>query len=133
MIELHHDRKVDSPSGTALATARLMRQARGSHFRYRTSHLEHIPGARRGGRGRHRPALRAAPPATFPASQEAIRAMGQMLTPLHDTVSRECYMPGVLLATRAVMERDGWSRASDTLWGSQAVAQTLQFPSRGSR
>ena len=46
IIELHHDRKVDSPSGTALATARLMREARGSDFRYRTSDLEHIPGAR---------------------------------------------------------------------------------------
>lgn len=116
VIELHHDRKVDSPSGTALATARMMREARGSDFRYRTSDLEHIPGARgavEGGIGLHSVRLPG-----YVASQEVILgAMGQTLTLRHDTVSRECYMPGVLLATRAVMEREGLVEGLDALMG----------------
>ena len=116
VIELHHDRKVDSPSGTALATARLMREARGSDFRYRTSDLEHIPGARgavEGGVGLHSVRL----PGYVAAQEVILGAMGQTLTLRHDTVSRECYMPGVLLATRVVMEREGLVEGLDTLMG----------------
>jgi len=116
VIELHHDRKVDSPSGTALATARLMRAARGEDFRYRTSDLEHIEGARgamEGGVGLHSVRLPG-----YVASQEVIfGAMGQTLSLRHDTVSRECYMPGVLLATRAVMERSELVEGLDALIG----------------
>ena len=44
-------------------------------------------------------------------------ATGQTLSLRHDTVSRECYMPGVLLATRAVMEREGLVEGLDALMG----------------
>ena len=51
-------------------------------------------------------------------SQEVILgATGQTLSLRHDTVSRECYMPGVLLATRAVMEREGLVEGLDALMG----------------
>jgi 4-hydroxy-tetrahydrodipicolinate reductase len=116
VIELHHDRKVDSPSGTALATARMMRAARGEDFRYRTSDLEHVSGARgaiEGGVGLHSVRLPG-----YVASQEVIfGGQGQTLSLRHDTTSRECYMPGVLLAVREVMQRDRLVEGLDALIG----------------
>jgi 4-hydroxy-tetrahydrodipicolinate reductase len=116
VIELHHDRKVDSPSGTALATARMMRAARGEDFRYRTSDLEHLPGARgalEGGVGLHSVRLPG-----YVASQEVILGgQGQTLSLRHDTISRECYMPGVILAVREVMQRDRLVEGLDALIG----------------
>lgn len=104
VIELHHDRKVDSPSGTALQTARLMREARGSDFVHPESQLEHIPGARgasEGGVGLHSIRLPG-----FVASQEVVLGgQGQWLTLRHDTSGRDCYKPGIVLAVREVMQR----------------------------
>ena len=60
VIELHHDGKVDSPSGTAVATAQLMREARGRDFDHRSSDLEAVAGCARRGAGRRRAALGAA-------------------------------------------------------------------------
>jgi len=104
IIELHHDRKVDSPSGTALTTARLMRDARGSDFAMNTPDLEHLPGARgaqHGGIPLHSVRLPG-----YVASQEVIfGGLGQTLTLRHDTIGRESFMPGVMLAIREVMLR----------------------------
>jgi 4-hydroxy-tetrahydrodipicolinate reductase len=116
VIELHHDRKVDSPSGTALATARMMRAARGEDFRYRASDQEHVPGAR--GAAESGIALHSVRLPGFVASQEVILGgQGQTLTLRHDTISRECYMPGVLLAVREVMQRDELVEGLDALIG----------------
>ncbi len=116
VIELHHDRKVDSPSGTALQTARLMREARGSDFVHPESQLEHIPGARgasEGGVGLHSVRLTG-----FVASQEVILGgQGQWLTLRHDTSGRECYKPGIVLAVREVMQRTGLVVGLDELIG----------------
>ena len=116
IIELHHDRKVDSPSGTALATARMMRTAHGSDFTHNDSTLEHIAGARgavEGGVGLHSVRLPG-----FVASQEVILGgQGQTLTLRHDTIGRDCYMPGVTLAIRQVMLRDALVEGLDTLIG----------------
>ncbi|MEX1022769.1 MAG: 4-hydroxy-tetrahydrodipicolinate reductase [Dehalococcoidia bacterium] len=104
IIELHHDRKVDAPSGTALATARAMRDARGRDFDANTpdlEHLEHARGASLGGVGIHSVRLPG-----FVASQEVIfGGVGQTLTLRHDTTGRDSFMPGVMLAIREVMTR----------------------------
>ncbi len=116
VIELHHDRKVDSPSGTALQTARLMREARGSDFVHPDSQLEHLPGARgaaEGGVGLHSVRLPG-----FVASQEVILGgQGQWLTLRHDTSGRDCYKPGIVLAIREVMQRTGLVVGLDELIG----------------
>ncbi|MSQ35968.1 MAG: 4-hydroxy-tetrahydrodipicolinate reductase [Dehalococcoidia bacterium] len=116
VIELHHDRKVDSPSGTALATARLMRAVRGADFAHQTSELEHVPGARgavEGGVGLHSVRLPG-----FVASQEVIfGGLGQTLTLRHDSTGRESFMPGVLLAVREVMQREALVEGLDALIG----------------
>ena len=116
VIELHHDRKVDSPSGTALQTARLMREARGSDFIHPESQLEHVPGARGasdGGVGLHSVRLPG-----FVASQEVILGgQGQWLTLRHDTSGRDCYKPGIMLAVREVMQRTSLVVGLDELIG----------------
>jgi 4-hydroxy-tetrahydrodipicolinate reductase len=81
IIELHHDQKLDAPSGTALRTARLMAAA-GRHGEP-PIHSVRLPG--------------------LVAHQEVILGdLGQTLTIRHDTISRESFMPGVLLAVRRV-------------------------------
>ncbi len=81
IIELHHDRKLDAPSGTALRTAQLMAAASGRPAP--VIHSVRLPG--------------------LVAHQEVILGdVGQTLTIRHDSSSRESFMPGVLLAVRRV-------------------------------
>jgi 4-hydroxy-tetrahydrodipicolinate reductase len=81
IIELHHDRKVDAPSGTAARTAELIRAAGGNV--HEPIHSVRLPG--------------------LVAHQEVIfGGPGQTLTIRHDSVDRESFMPGVLLAIRKV-------------------------------
>jgi len=81
IIELHHDGKLDAPSGTAARTAELMAGASGQDPP--PIHSVRLPG--------------------LVANQEVILGdVGQTLTIRHDTISRESFMPGVLLAVRRV-------------------------------
>ena len=115
IIELHHDKKVDAPSGTALSTAREMAKARGKPFlqppppKNTTEsrgdtvddiavHSVRLPG--------------------LLAHQEVIfGAAGQTLTIRHDTISRECFMPGVILAVKEVVNRKGLIHGLAALMG----------------
>ena len=82
IIELHHDRKLDAPSGTAARTAALMREAAGAD-QAPPIHSVRLPG--------------------LVAHQEVILGdVGQTLTIRHDSIDRESFMPGVLLAIRRV-------------------------------
>ncbi len=105
VIEQHHERKVDAPSGTAIETARLMREARGTDFEHNDPDLEHIPGGRGaelGGVAIHSVRLRG-----LVAHQEVIfGGQGQTLKLRHDSTGRDSFMPGVLLAVREVVQRD---------------------------
>ena len=116
IIELHHDRKVDAPSGTALTTARLMRAARDDDFTMNVPALEHLPGGRgasTGGVPIHSIRLPG-----FVASQEVIfGGFGQTLTLRHDTTGREAFMPGVVIAVREVMNRTALVEGLDALVG----------------
>ncbi len=81
IIELHHDGKLDAPSGTAARTAELMAGASGQAPP--PIHSVRLPG--------------------IVANQEVILGdVSQTLTIRHDTISRESFMPGVLLAVRRV-------------------------------
>ncbi|HWE31984.1 MAG TPA: dihydrodipicolinate reductase C-terminal domain-containing protein [Solirubrobacteraceae bacterium] len=84
IIELHHDRKVDAPSGTAARTATLM-SAAAPEKPVPTIHSVRLPG--------------------LVAHQEVILGdVGQTLTIRHDSIERESFMAGVLLAVRRVAE-----------------------------
>jgi 4-hydroxy-tetrahydrodipicolinate reductase len=98
IVELHHDRKLDAPSGTAARTAELMRQAASRAGRARS-------GGRQDARGTDAPAppIHSVRLPGLVAHQEVILGdLGQTLTIRHDTTSREAFMPGVLLAVRRV-------------------------------
>lgn len=103
IIELHHDQKLDAPSGTALRTAELIAEdrqeaaeppgpvdncARGVIYKGIPIHSVRLPG--------------------LVAHQEVVFGdRGQTLSIRHDSISRDSFMPGVLLAVRKVMELEG--------------------------
>jgi 4-hydroxy-tetrahydrodipicolinate reductase len=116
IIELHHDQKVDSPSGTAKTTAELMRAARPHPFLHRTSEKEPLPGAR--GAEYEGIAIHSVRLPGLVAHQEVIfGGLGQTLTIRHDTTGRDSFMPGVLAAARAVMDTDHLVIGLDALFG----------------
>lgn len=81
IVELHHDGKLDAPSGTALWTAERIRDAGGNV--HEPIHSVRLPG--------------------LVAHQEVVfGGEGQTLSLRHDSISRESFMPGVLLAIRRV-------------------------------
>ena len=86
IVELHHDRKLDAPSGTAKRTAELIVSAGGR---------EPVP-------------IHSVRLAGLVAHQEVLfGGLGQTLSIRHDSISRESFMPGVLLAVRRVAGLDG--------------------------
>ncbi len=83
IVELHHDRKLDAPSGTAARTAKLVGEA-GGHV-HEPIHSVRLPG--------------------LVAHQEVIfGGEGQTLSIRHDSIDRSSFMPGVLLAVRRIEE-----------------------------
>ena len=85
IVELHHDGKLDAPSGTAARTAELIEAAGGNV--HQPIHSLRLPG--------------------LVAHQEVVfGGLGQTLTIRHDSISRESFMPGVLLAVRRVGSLD---------------------------
>jgi 4-hydroxy-tetrahydrodipicolinate reductase len=116
IIELHHDKKLDAPSGTALATARLMAQARASGFVHSSTEKEVLPGVRGGevgGLAIHSIRL----PGVMAAQEVVFGGKGQTLTLRHDATSRESYMPGVILAVKEVMKSERLIVGLDKLMG----------------
>jgi len=115
IIELHHHLKADSPSGTALSTAKAMAQAKGKPF----SHPPE-PGKTSASRGQqvegitiHSVRL----PGLLAHQEVILGGAGQTLSIRHDTISRECYVPGVMLAIKEVVKRQGLVYGLDTLLG----------------
>ena len=113
IIELHHHLKADAPSGTALSTARAMAQARGKPF-----NLPPVKGEKPDSR-RHQVEGITIHSVRLPglmAHQEVILgAPGQTLSIRHDTIGRECYMPGVIMAIKEVVKQPGLIYGLDTL------------------
>lgn len=116
VIELHHDKKVDAPSGTAVQTARDIRAAHGSDLpdpQVDRSTLDGSRGAVEGGVRIHSVRLPG-----FNAHQEVLfGSLGQILSIRHDALGRDAYLPGVALAVREVPKRVGLVRGLDTLMG----------------
>jgi 4-hydroxy-tetrahydrodipicolinate reductase len=101
VIELHHEKKLDAPSGTAVKTAEMIAAARqASPLGTLPGAFETFPGARGGQAAGGVPVHSVRLPG-FVASQEVIfGAQGQRLTIRHDSIDRTSFMPGVLLALR---------------------------------
>lgn len=105
IIEYHHRGKRDAPSGTAIATARAVSDEMDASPVPGSSERD-VPGTRGGTAGRvHVHSVRLD---GFVASQEVVfGSRGQTLTIRHDTTDRSCFMPGVLLAVKAVGDLPG--------------------------
>lgn len=104
VIEYHHDRKEDSPSGTAVKTAEMIAKTR-ANFEPPCKGKETIAGAR-GAFHENVPVHSVRIPGVI-ANQEVIfGGLGQTLTIRHDSLNRESFMPGVRLACKKVMELD---------------------------
>ena len=116
VIELHHDRKRDAPSGTAQKTARLIAEVRGDPPAPAVVEEEMVPGARGGvvaGVRVHSVRLPG-----LGAHQEVIfGAPGQTMTLRHDSLSEESFMPGLLLAIRRVRDLEGLAYGLEHLLG----------------
>ncbi|MDQ7829825.1 MAG: 4-hydroxy-tetrahydrodipicolinate reductase [Armatimonadota bacterium] len=103
VVELHHDRKRDAPSGTAARTARLVARARGAAPPAPVAEEETVPGARGGtveGVRVHSVRL----PGLVAHQEVIFGGPGQVLTIRHDSLSEESFMPGLLLAVRRVVQ-----------------------------
>jgi 4-hydroxy-tetrahydrodipicolinate reductase len=116
VIELHHDRKIDAPSGTALHTVERMAAASATWAPDPTER-EVVPGAR-GGEGPAGIRLHSVRMRGMVAHQEVILgAEGQTLILRHDSYDRVSFMPGVLLAVRGVAGLPGVTVGLDPLLG----------------
>lgn len=116
IIELHHDQKVDAPSGTAVTTAEIMRAARQASFQHRAAEKQVLPGSRgaeSGGVAIHSVRL----PGLVAHQEVIFGGLGQTLSIRHDSTGRDSFMPGVLLAVRAVMNEERLIVGLDSLLG----------------
>jgi 4-hydroxy-tetrahydrodipicolinate reductase len=116
IIELHHDEKIDAPSGTAMLTVARMAEASSSWGADPTEKLV-VEGAR-GAEGPHGIRVHSVRLRGLVAHQEVLLGTtGQSLSIRHDSYDRSSFMPGVLLAIRAVREKAGLTVGLDTLLG----------------
>jgi 4-hydroxy-tetrahydrodipicolinate reductase len=116
IIELHHDAKIDAPSGTAVTTAQRMAAASGEWAPDPTTH-EVYPGSR-GGVGPAGIHLHSVRMRGMVAHQEVILgALGQTLTIRQDSYDRSSYMPGVVLACKHIADHRGLTLGLDTFLG----------------
>ena len=116
IIELHHDGKVDAPSGTAMLTAARMAEAMEQHPADPTT--SHVLQGARGGEGPGGIRVHSIRMRGMVAHQEVVLGTtGQTLTIRHDTVDRTSFMPGVLLGIKHIAERPGLTVGLDVLLG----------------
>lgn len=102
IIEAHHEAKIDAPSGTAIALAKAM--AAEKHFNRPEPEKEPLSGTRGGSyKGISIHSMRM--PGRLAHHEVVLGALGQTLTISHDTLSRECFMPAVMLAVKEVVKR----------------------------
>ena len=106
IIEMHHEAKIDSPSGTAIALANSLKEARTSSFTKPIPSKETVDGTRGGdisGISIHSVRM----PGRIAHHEIILGAQGQTLSLKHDTVGRDSFMPGVILAIREVSKIKG--------------------------
>jgi 4-hydroxy-tetrahydrodipicolinate reductase len=103
IIESHHDRKLDAPSGTSLKTAELITESRRQMKQGHPKEIEMWEGAR--GADYHGFRIHSVRLPGLVAHQEVLfGGTGQLLTIRHDSLNRESFMPGVQIAVEKVLE-----------------------------
>ena len=117
VIRLHHTRKIDAPSGTAVKTIERMAAARDTDFAPDPTEIEVYPGAR-GGAGPRNIRAHAVRMQGMVAHQEVILgAEGQTITIRQDSYDRSSFMPGVVLACKQIAGHPGLTLSLDPFLG----------------
>ena len=108
LIELHHNQKLDAPSGTSLRTAEMMGQACAAFGPTNTPNEEELIMGARGADGPSGLHIHSVRLPGLVAHQEVLfGATGELLTLRHDSFDRRCFMPGVLLAIQFCLTHSG--------------------------
>lgn len=116
IIEIHHDGKIDAPSGTALMIARAMREGRDAPFAGDQVSKHVVEGSRGATFGDlHIHSLRM--PGFVATHQVVFGGPGQSLTIRHDSIGRDSFVPGVAYAVRHIREHVGLVHGLDKLMG----------------
>lgn len=116
VIELHHAGKVDAPSGTAARTASLIAEARADAGPLPDATTTEMPGAR--GASVEGVRVHSVRLPGLVAHQEVLfGTTGETLTIRHDSFDRASFMPGVVMAVRAVRDRQGLTIGLEPLLG----------------
>lgn len=106
IIEMHHDRKLDAPSGTAIKTAEMISEVREERRQGHPEEKEELDGAR-GAFYQGFPIHSVRLPGLVAHQQVIFGGVGQTLTLRHDSIDRTSFMPGVQLAIKKAMEVQG--------------------------
>ncbi len=114
VVEMHHDRKADAPSGTSLAIA--ARIAAAAEQRRHTESAELLPGAR-GADVDGVPVHSVRLPGLVAHHEVVLGGDGERLTIRHDTTDRSSFLPGVLLAVRGIADLRGVTIGIEGLLG----------------
>ena len=124
IVELHHERKKDAPSGTSLTTAERVERAREAHgsgpLMLDPTEKQVLPGTRGGATaaGVHIHSVRL--PGLVAHQEVLLGSAGETLTLRHDSTDRVSFMAGTLLAVRKVGELDGLTLGVEPLLGLDA-------------
>jgi 4-hydroxy-tetrahydrodipicolinate reductase len=113
IIELHHDRKVDAPSGTSRLTTEKMLESRGKPFQPPAVSGEDSPSRGRAFDGVNVHSVRL--PGLMAHQEVILGGDGQALRIRHDQISREAFMPGVMLAIKDIVKNPRFVYGLDTL------------------
>ena len=116
LTEMHHENKIDAPSGTALAIAEATSQGKKGDFKSPDPEKELVPGTR-GGTLKGINIHSARMPGRVAHHELVFGALGQTLTIRHDSINRESFMPGVLMAIKYVKQTQGFTVGLDKVMG----------------
>ncbi|EGL82251.1 Dihydrodipicolinate reductase [Caldalkalibacillus thermarum TA2.A1] len=103
IIEMHHDQKLDAPSGTAIKTAEMIAEVREEHRQGHPEEKEELQGAR-GAFYQGFPIHSVRLPGLVAHQQVIFGSEGQTLTIRHDSINRTSFMPGVNMAIKKVVK-----------------------------
>ena len=116
LTETHHEAKIDAPSGTAIAIARAISEGKGGEFLAPPAEKALVPGTR-GGTSGGVTIHSARMPGRVAHHELVFGAVGQTLTLRHDSINRESFMPGVMMAVREAVKRPGLTVGLDKIMG----------------
>lgn len=103
IIEAHHEKKLDAPSGTAVRTAEMIAEARGTNKTSVPAESKEMIAGVRGGKAKDIPIHSIRLPGFLATQRVIFGSLGQTLTIEHNSINRESFMMGVCLAAKKIV------------------------------